>query len=131
MLKDRANIIDFSKKIHSAFGFQMESVLSLIESKNNEWWIDYGYELIRNARQIVQSEEYSICFTEDELNEVLWLKYAQNHKGFVMGYDLKNDADFLCGKTDKCENCSSYIIDSSLYPVCYSDEKYDATDSRK
>lgn len=67
-------------------------------------------------------------FSEEKLNEVLWLKYAENHRGFVLEYDLSNDAAFLCGTMEKCIPCPASKNRYMLYPVYYSDEKYDATD---
>lgn len=67
--------------------------------------------------QSIQANEFSICFTEEALNETLWLKYAENHHGFVMEYDLKTS------KIDFGENYQIYNktnITSSLYPIYYS-----------
>lgn len=81
-------------------------------------------EVIRNN---IQKQLFSICFCEDSLNETLWLKYADNHKGFVQIYDLSCDATFLCGKEEACKNCPSALHAPQFYPVFYSDERYDAS----
>lgn len=83
---------------------------------------------IRNdIRPKLQSNSYSICFSEDFNNENLWLKYADNHKGFCLVYDLEDNDKLLCGKEEKCKKCISNVS-KSLYPVYYSNEKYDATE---
>lgn len=61
---------------------------------------------------------YSICFAEDPLNENLWLKYANNHTGFCLEYSLKDDTKF---------SFESFQSGISLYPVYYSNDRYDAT----
>ena len=62
------------------------------------------------------------------MNEVLWLKYADNHHGFVIEYDLHDNSSFLCGKSEKCTSCISSKMNYPLYPIYYSNNKYDATE---
>ena len=40
-------------------------------------------ERIKHIRNIIQKNLFSICFCENALNETLWLKYANNYKGFA------------------------------------------------
>lgn len=77
-------------------------------------------------RNLLQESSLSICFSENFLNESLWLKYANNHRGFVLVYDMQDSSKFLCGKNDDCKNCPS-TKGTPIYPIYYSDEKYDAT----
>lgn len=84
-------------------------------------------EYWRNIRNEIKKETWSVCFSEDGLNESLWLKYANQHKGFAVSYDLENEENLRCGKQAKCVNCGMHMADTSLYPIYYSDEKYDAT----
>lgn len=83
--------------------------------------------LVERIRPMIQKSSYSICFSENPCNENLWLKYADNHKGFCLIYDPYNNADFLCGKEDKCRDCIIAHSSNSLFPVYYSEEKYDAS----
>ena len=82
-------------------------------------------------RDEVKKDIWSVCFSEIGFNEVLWLKYADQHKGFVQIYDLENDENFLCGKQEKCANCGIKQFGTPLYPIYYSNEPYDATDFAK
>ena len=82
-------------------------------------------------REEVKKEAWSVCFSEDGFNETLWLKYAEQYKGFVQIYDLNNDENFLCGKQEKCINCGIIKYGTPLYPVYYSDIPYDATNFAK
>lgn len=84
-------------------------------------------EYWRNIRNEIKKDTWSVCFSEDGLNESLWLKYADQHKGFAVSYDLENAEKLRCGKQAKCVNCGIHMAGTSLYPVYYSDEKYDAT----
>ena len=80
-----------------------------------------------NTRLSIQKRLFSICFCEDEYNETLWLKYAGDYTGFVQVYDMDDPNTFLCGKEEKCKKCPSSSPKPSIYPVYYSDLKYDAT----
>ena len=78
-------------------------------------------------RTWVQSSLFSICFCEDPYNETLWLKYAQNYSGFVQVYDMGDPNTFICGKEEACRECSSAKARPNIYPIYYSDARYDAT----
>ena len=80
--------------------------------------------MVRNS---IQKRLFSICFCEDEYNETLWLKYANNYQGFVLVYDFNDSDTFLCGKTAECQNCSTAYNRPGIYPMYYADERYDAT----
>lgn len=70
---------------------------------------------------------FSICFCDDPLNEVLWLKYADSHRGFVQIYEMHDPETNICGNKDACRYCSFATVQPGIYPVYYSDEHYDAT----
>lgn len=55
-------------------------------------------EYWRNIRNEIKKDTWSVCFSEDGLNESLWLKYADQHKGFAVSYDLENEEKLRCGK---------------------------------
>ena len=80
-----------------------------------------------SLRDEVKKDTWSVCFSENGFNETLWLKYADQHRGFVQIYDLENGDNFLCGKQEKCANCGIKNYGTPLYPIYYSDTPYDAT----
>ena len=82
-------------------------------------------------RDEVKQDIWSVCFSENGFNEVLWLKYANQHKGFVQIYDLENQDNYLCGKQAKCQKCGINKYGAPIYPIYYSDTPYDATDFSK
>lgn len=84
-------------------------------------------ERICQIRDTVQKNLYSICFCENPLNETLWLKYGDNHRGFVLIYDFYDNATRLCGFEEKCKNCGIVLNPPNIYPVYYCDKRYDAT----
>lgn len=95
--------------------------------KNNPLDFANLKEKLIDIRSSIQKSLFSICFCEDPYNETLWLKYADNYNGFVLVYDLDNRDNFLCGKDEVCLGCASMNSPPNIYPVYYSDARYDAT----
>lgn len=79
------------------------------------------------VRNSIQKRLFSICFCENPYNETLWLKYAENYSGFVLKYDLECPDTFVCGKEAACQDCILARERPYIYPVYYSDIRYDAT----
>ena len=67
---------------------------------------------LKDTRSKMQEILKSISFTENFKNETLWLKYADNHKGFCLVYNLK----------EKLKD-----IERLLFPIYYSSTPFDAT----
>lgn len=116
-------IEEFSK----LFGISKDKLYDFFSSLDMEQTKKMTLEIFQQIPNIVQSEMQSICFSEDGFNEQLWLKYAENHNGFVLEYDLTDNAAFLCGKQNICEQCHTKDLSFPIYPVYYSTEKYNAT----
>lgn len=87
--------------------------------------------LKQNIQSILKSTLWTACFTESGDNETMWLKYANQYKGFCCIYDLCDSSLDLCGKQEKCLNCVVNNAGVSIYPVYYSEEGYDATEYAK
>lgn len=82
-------------------------------------------------RDEIKKDTWSICFSENGFNEVLWLKYADQHRGFVQIYDLEKKENYLYGKQEKCQNCGIKNFGTPLYPIYYSNAPYNATNFAK
>ncbi len=81
-----------------------------------------------NIQSSIKEGVWSICFAESGTNENMWLKYADQYRGFCLVYDMPDSEKRLCGKTEKCKQCVVANVGVSLYPIYYSDEGYDATE---
>lgn len=103
-----------------------EKYAKYIDSFNSEIVTNYFDKSTVNVRTLVQHSVRAACFSEDETNRALWLKYGNNHKGFCLMYDLSSIDDLICDNREKCQNYSN-MTNTQLYPVYYSKEKYDAT----
>ena len=113
------------KSVESQFDIDSEQFISALKQNPLDFSKLQGQ--IINIRNIVQKTLFSVCFCEDEYNETLWLKYASNYCGYVLLFRIKDEETYLCGKEDSCKGCRSLKEKPTIYPVYYSDEKYDAT----
>lgn len=91
----------------------------------------YKEDSFNYLREVLRSEVYSVCFTDTWKNEALWLKYADQHRGFAVVYDILDSESYLCGRQECCSSCPMMNASIEYYPVCYVDEKYDATEYAK
>ena len=131
---DNEQLIDAAKQFFGFLipdGFDENAAVNMIQGLKNAFadsrFHPYVMDFFRNIRNEVKKEIWSACFSENAFNETLWLKYAQQHKGFSIQYDLTKPELLMCGQQDKCENCGVNKYGFSLYPVYYSDEQYDGT----
>jgi len=63
------------------------------------------------------------CFSENIESTLMWSHYANSHKGFALEYDFTKEQKCLVCK----ETCRDFAY-ISLYPVIYTDTRYNATD---
>ncbi len=131
---EQDNLIENFKSFFNKIGAKMSEVEILNKIKNLN--LDEVYHFVlkimnENSRNILRSYTLSVCFSENGLNESLWIKYADRHKGFAVIYDPYDESKFLCGKQNKCMQCPLSNQTASLYPIYYSDEPYDATEYAK
>ena len=119
-----ASILEKNGFQHLDNDFLMSMIESLKQTSPN---LPEMEKDLSEVRKKVQQQLFSICFCDDPLNESLWLKYADNHSGFVMVYDMLDHDVFQCGREAHCGNCFMNQIKPNVYPVYYSDVKYDAT----
>lgn len=117
-----ANVL---KLLEPVIGISAEQFIDNL--KENPFDISAFPDRIKQIRTIIQRNLFSICFCGDVLNETLWLKYANNYRGFALVYDVKDENTFLCGKEEICKNCRSVIEKPSVFPVYYTENAYDAT----
>lgn len=66
---------------------------------------------------VIRNAVHNACFSERIDSLTMWSHYANNHKGFVLGYP-KNNLSFEIMSSQK----------SMLYPVIYSNKRYDSDD---
>jgi len=78
------------------------------------------------AKDGIRERTKMVCLSESIKSPLMWAHYADNHKGFAIGYDFRNNEITQCSN---CPNrsCSNIKL-GTIYPVIYSDNRYDATE---
>ena len=133
-IEDHPSITTYIKTMfQSALGWDIPEseitnmICNLKKRLSEPMFLENVKQFFRNIRNEIKKDVWSVCFSENGLNEVLWLKYAQQHQGFVLQYDLSKPEKLLCGTQDKCKNCSVPSLGTPIYPVYYSNDHYDGT----
>ena len=117
---DISKLQNTAELIHNAFNIPADNVISTIKSVSSDQWVNYSTYILELTREEIQKRQLSICFTEQCNNEVLWLKYASNHKGFALEYKVSDDSLLF--------NYNGIQHHYFLYPIFYSNNKYNATE---
>ena len=125
-LNDTSKKNEMFAKIHSLFGWSVEQMSIFFNSHSNEEWKAFGKVVIKQTIQEIQKRQWSLCFSESALNETLWLKYADNHRGFVLVFDVSPEA-LLINNQPHRPTCLIRNHYYPLYPICYTNKMYDAT----
>ena len=85
-------------------------------------WLDQCFSFAKDG---IRERTKIVCLSESIRSPLMWAHYANNHKGFAIGYDFRNNEITQCSN---CPNRSCANIKLGvLYPVIYSDKRYDAT----
>ena len=79
-----------------------------------------------SAKEGIREHTKIVCLSESIKSPLMWAHYADNHKGFAIGYDFRNNEITQCSN---CPNRSCTDIKLGIiYPVIYSDKRYNATE---
>ncbi len=131
---DRIDLIDKFKKIqHSS----VENIINNLQNCNNESlkeivksFIPYfkpilEYQLENCINMLRKTQYRSICFCETVLDNCMWDRYADGHKGFCIEYNfMPGYIETIC---TKCNHKCNQELMMCLLPVAYSKQKFDAT----
>lgn len=125
LLEGNQEFADKLRRIATLIGQNPDTFISMLSDGSLDFTKLNGQ--LMEVRNSLQRRLFSICFCEDPYNETLWLKYAKNYSGFVQIYDCTCPDTFMCGKEAACQNCLSAKERPYIYPVYYTNTKYDAT----
>ena len=85
-------------------------------------WLDQCFSFAKDG---IRERTKMVCLSESIKSPLMWAHYADNHKGFAIGYDFRNNEITQCSN---CPNRSCTNIKlGTIYPMIYSDKRYDAT----
>ena len=118
----------FEKDHHKIYEWSSSINLEIPNEIRSEILANQILKNLHDVRNKIRETLWSICFTENYNNETLWLKYAQNHEGFVLEYDIKNFFTYLPFIIEKSNKMISDNLFFTLYPIYYSNKVRDETD---
>lgn len=80
------------------------------------------FESLKNN---IRNQIKMACLSENIKSPLMWAHYASNHKGFAIGYDFRGN------NISQCTNCMNHSCSNiklaTIYPIIYSDHRFDAT----
>ncbi len=80
--------------------------------------------IIYQSIQALKQSSLVACLSENFESILMWSHYADNHKGFVLNYDFKERYSI---ETNIPGIKATEFADKKLFPVSYSNHRYDAT----
>ena len=90
--------------------------------ENLEMYLDIFFGQFKNE---IRNLTKMACFSADIKSPLMWAHYSDNHKGFALGYDFRGNDISQCAN---CKNRSCGQIKlATIYPMVYSDERFNAT----
>lgn len=104
--------------------FDTEQLTDVVRQSvpNFEQWLDQCFSFAKGG---IREHTKMACLSESIKSPLMWAHYADNHKGFAIGYDFRNNEITQCSN---CPNRSCTNIKlGAIYPMIYSDKRYDAT----
>lgn len=82
-------------------------------------------QCFHSAKEGIRENTKMVCLSESIKSPLMWAHYADNNKGFALGYDFRNN------EITQCSNCPNRSCNdmklATIYPVIYSDKRFDAT----
>lgn len=130
-VKQDLNSIDRISDYANFHKIPIEKARNKISYVLNQLLAELQKDSFNYLREVLRSEMYSVCFTDTWRNETSWLKYADQHRGFAIVYDLLNTESCMCGKSSECNICPMATTNIKYYPIYYTDEMYNATEYAK
>lgn len=124
--KESPEVQTITKKIE---GKSSEDLCKIIELEPEK--LQYAEKQFINKMENIEKTMYKhfksypkiACFSETIYSTLMWSHYADSHKGFALEYDfIKGQSKCL-----ECEKqCDNYAF-MNLFPIIYSNKRYDAT----
>jgi hypothetical protein len=115
---------DFVEKFASIQPFKNSTEKEIYTKASDKIYTKFVDELIDESLKSLKQSSLVACLSEDFGSILMWSHYADNHKGFVLNYDFKSRYSI---KTKIPGVNATEFADKKLFPIRYSDERFDAT----
>lgn len=96
----------------------------LYKKVSNKIYTKFVDDLIDQSLKAMKQSSLVACLSEDFESILMWSHYADNHKGFVLNYNFKSRYSIETGIPGMR---ATKFADKKLFPVQYSDDRFDAT----
>ena len=123
VIRNSANLIE-TKNLPPEYKPLLDSLPKNVDMTKT---VNAAISFSKEMRNEIRKRLWSICFTERPDNENLWLKYADRHQGFTLEYDINSINSLEITISNPCPIITK-STNFSLYPMCYSNDSYDATE---
>lgn len=100
------------------------NLLCKIYRKRKRQWLEMIEDTLNDIADIKQMFQIA-CFSEKKNSMLMWSHYADNHKGFVLEYDLRKMV--FPARPGIPESDNNAVYTAMLFPVIYTEKRYDAT----
>lgn len=91
-------------------------------STNLDHFLETYFIYLKNE---IRNQTKMACLSENIKSPLMWAHYADNHKGFAIEYDFRGN------NISQCANCPNRSCNNiklaTIYPIIYSDNRFDAT----
>jgi len=88
---------------------------------------DKSYINLNTLIRVIRSSVMISCFSEEIYQPLMWSYYADSHKGFALEYDFTK----IKHKCDNCQKICDDYLSFDLFPIVYTNHRYNATDYAK
>ena len=98
--------------------------------KNGENIINVLSNNVNNQVDLIRNDNLTkiACFTENIQSLNMWDLYADGYKGYALEYDFSGFLYKNCSMCKDAKQCNKKELNyTELFPVIYTDEKYDST----
>lgn len=121
-----ADLQKWATEIFSSLNTEQLTDIVLQSVPGFNQWLEQCFSYAKDG---IRERTKMVCLSESIKSPLMWAHYADNHKGFAIGYDFRNNEITQCSN---CPNrsCSNIKL-GTIYPMIYSDKRYDATEYGK
>lgn len=115
---------DFVDRFAHMTPFKNSKEKEFYKKASDKIYTEFVDKLIDESIKAMKQSSLVACLSEDFDSILMWSHYADNHRGFVLNYDFKSRYSI---KTKIPGVNATEFADKKLFPVQYSEKRFDAT----
>lgn len=115
---------EFISKFINTEPFKTQEERIVFKTLSNKIHSQILDEIINQSIKALKQSSLVACLSENFESVLMWSHYADNHRGFVLNYDFKSRHSIDTGIPGVK---ATEFADKKIFPVSYTDDRYDAT----